>query len=130
VTRPLGVLLLLGLASGSTLLTASCAGSAAPRLPLTPAEERILRPLIEPPDRVRRLVEDGDEWFLKGIPPFRGAEPDVSLAMDCYTKARKSYLTAQGFYVSPQPVPPPLLDRVNETVARIAVLIKRQRALR
>jgi len=113
------------------LVLASCARSSpSPDLPLTPEEQRILRPMTDPPDRVRRLVEEGDEWFLKGIPPFRGAEPDVSLAMDCYTKARKSYLTAQGLYVSPQPVPPPLLDRVNETVARIAVLIRRQRAAR
>jgi hypothetical protein len=112
------------------LLLAACSGGSVPSVRLTPDEERILRPLIDPPDRVRKLVEDGDRLFLKGIPPFRGAEPDTALAMDCYTKARTAYLTAQGLYASPQPVPPPLLDRVNETVARLAVLIKRQRASR
>ena len=107
---------------------AACAGSPAPAVPLTPDEERILRPLVDPPDRVRSLVEDGDRLFLKGIPPYRGSEPDATLAMECYRKARTSYLTAQGLYVSPAPVPPPLLDRVNECVLRIAVLIKRQRS--
>jgi hypothetical protein len=112
------------------LLLAGCAGAPAASVPLTPEEERILRPLTNPPDRVRSLVEDGDRLFLKGIPSFRGPEPDAALAMDCYTRARTAYLTAQGLYVSPQPVPPPLLDRVNETVARIAVLIRRQRSPR
>lgn len=112
------------------LLLAGCAGGAVSTVPLTPDEQRILRPLTDPPDRVRRLVEDGDRLFLKGIAPFRGPEPDTALAMECYTKARTSYLTAQGLYLSPQPVPPPLLDRVNETVARIAALIKRQRGAR
>jgi hypothetical protein len=112
------------------LLLASCSSGSAPQVALTPDEERILRPLTNPPDRVRRLVEDGDQLFLKGIEPFRGRELDTALAMECYTKARTAYLTAQGLYVSPQPVPPPLLDRVNETVARLAILIKRQRASR
>jgi len=116
------------IAAVALLALASCAGRPAANVPLTPEEERILRPLANPPDRVRSLVEDGDQLFRKGIPPFRGPEPDVSLAMDCYTKARTAYLTAQGLYVSPSPVPPPLLDRVNETVARIAVLIRRQRS--
>ena len=114
----------------AVLFLAACSSGSAPDVRLTPEEERILRPLTDPPDRVRKLVEEGDALFLKGIPPFRGAEPDVRLAMDCYTKARTAYLTAQGQYASPQPVPPPLLDRVNETVARLAILIKRQRALR
>lgn len=117
--RPLALLLLVG-----------CAGAPASTVPLTPDEQRILRPLIDPPDRVRRLMEEGDQLFLKGISPFRGPEPDTRLAMECYTKARTSYLTAHGLYLSPQPVPPPLLDRVNETVARIAALIKRQRGSR
>ena len=112
------------------LLLASCSSGSAPQVALTPDEERILRPLIDPPDRVRQLVADGDRLFIKGIPAFRGSEPDTASAMDCYTKARTSYLTAQGMYASPQPVPPPLLDRVNETVARLAVLIKRQRSTR
>jgi len=110
------------------LLLAGCAAAPAASVPLTPDEERILRPLTNPPDRIRSLVEDGDRLFVKGIPPFRGPEPDVTQAMDCYTKARTAYLTAQGLYVSPQPVPPPLLDRVNECVSRIAVLIRRQRS--
>jgi hypothetical protein len=112
------------------LLIAGCAGAPAATVPLTADEQRILRPLTDPPDRVRRLVDEGDQLVLKGIPPFRGPEPDTALAMECYTKARTSYLTAQGLYLSPQPVPPPLLDRVNETVARIAVLIRRQRGTR
>jgi hypothetical protein len=119
VIRPLALLLLAG-----------CSAAPAAAVPLTPEEERILRPLVDPPDRVRRLVEDGDRLFIKGIAPFRGPEPDTALAMECYTKARTSYLTAQGLYGSPSPVPPPLLDRVNETVARLAVLIKRQRSSR
>jgi hypothetical protein len=110
------------------LILASCAGGSGGAVRLTPEEERVLRPLIDPPDRVRRLVEDGDQLFRKGIEPFRGPEPDATLAMDCYTKARTAYLTAQGLYLSPSPVPPPLLDRVNETVARLAILIKRQRS--
>jgi hypothetical protein len=112
------------------LLLVGCAAAPTASVPLTPEEARILRPLTNPPDRVRSLVEDGDRLFLKGIAPFRGPEPDAALAMDCYTKARTAYLTAQGLYGSPQPVPPPLLDRVNETVARIALLIKRQRSPR
>ena len=112
------------------LLLAACASGSAPSISLTPEEERILRPLTNPPDRVRRLVEDGDQLFLKGIEPFRGHDLDTAVAMDCYTKARTAYLTAQGLYASPQPVPPPLLDRVNETVARLTILIKRQRASR
>lgn len=112
------------------LVLGSCSAGSAPEVRLSPDEERILRPLTDPPDRVRRLVEEGDALFVKGIPPFRGPEPDVKLAMDCYTRARTAYLTAQGTYVSPQPVPPPLLDRVNETVARIAALIRRQRSSR
>ncbi len=112
------------------LLLASCASGSAPSVGLTPEEERILRPLTRPPDRVRDLVEEGDALFRKGIPAYRGPEPDTTLAMDCYTKARKSYLTAQALYLSPEPVPPPLQERVNETVTRIAVLIKRQRSQR
>jgi len=111
------------------LLLAGCAAAPA-AVPLTPEEERILRPLTDPPDRVRSLVEDGDRLFIQGLGPFRGPEPDTARAMECYTKARTAYLTAQGLYRSPAPVPPPLLDRVNETVARIALLIKRQRGSR
>jgi len=112
------------------LLLVSCSSSSVPNVSLTPEEERILRPLVDPTNRVRKLVEDGDQLFMKGIEPFRGRELDTALAMECYTKARTAYLTAQGLYASPQPVPPPLLDRVNETVARLAILIKRQRASR
>lgn len=118
------------LAACALLVLASCAGGSAGTLPLTPEEERILRPLTDPPDRVRTLVEEGDRFFRNGLAPFRGPEPEVSVAMDCYTKARTAYLTAQGLYASPQPVPPPLLDRVNETVARLVILIRRQRGAR
>ena len=119
------------------LLPAACASGSAGNVRLTSEEERILRPLGDPPDAVRRLVADGDQKFLQGIPPFRRSDPEtgadwpseVKTALDCYTKARESYLAAQGKYL-PGPVPPPLLDRGNESLARIAVLIKRRRAIR
>lgn len=122
-------------AASFLLLLASCAGSSAGNVRLTAEEERILRPLGDPPDAVRRLVAEGDQMFLKGIPPFRRSDPETGsdwtreakVALDCYTQARESYLAAQGKYL-PGPVPPPLLDRGNETVARIALLIKRQRS--
>jgi len=115
-------------------LSACSGGPSARNIRLTPEEERILRPLAEPPDRVRRLVAEGDELFLQGIPPFRASDPETGadwarelpVAMDCYTRARRAYLTAQSEYPSPQPVPPPLLDRVRECVMRIAALSKRQ----
>ncbi len=117
------------------LFAVSCAGGSAGNVRLTPEEERILRPLGDPPDAVRRLVAEGDQKFLEGIPPFRRSDPEtgadwpreVKVALDCYTRARESYLAAQGKYL-PGPVPPPLLDRGNECVARIAVLLKRQRS--
>ena len=119
------------------VLLAGCAGGSAGNVRLTPEEERILRPLGDPPDVIRRLVAEGDQKFLQGIPPFRRSDPEtgadwqseVKVALDCYQKARASYLAAQGKYL-PGPVPPPLLDRGNETVARIALLLKRQRSSR
>ena len=119
------------------LVPAACASGSAGNVRLTPEEERILRPLGDPPDAVRRLVAEGDQKFLQGIPPFRRSDPETGAdwqgeakaALDCFTKARESYLAAQGKYL-PGPVPPPLLDRGNETLARIAVLIKRQRSSR
>jgi len=119
------------------LLPAACASGSAGNVRLTPEEERILRPLGDPPDAVRRLVAEGDQKFLEGIPPFRRSDPETGsdwqseakVAHECFTKARESYLAAQGKYL-PGPVPPPLLDRGNETLARIAVLIKRRRSSR
>lgn len=119
------------------LALTACAGpSGARNVRLTPEEERILRPIPDPPDRVRRLVEQGDEMFLQGIPPYRRIDPEsnpdwtsqVTSALDCYTRARSSYLAAQGEFPSPQPVPPPLLDRVRECVLRIAALQKQRHA--
>jgi hypothetical protein len=118
------------------LLAAGCAGGSAGNVRLTAEEERILRPLGDPPDAVRRLVADGDQKFLEGIPPFRRSDPEtgadwqneVKVALACYQKARESYLAAQGKYL-PGPVPPPLLDRGNESLARIAILLKRQRSV-
>lgn len=118
------------------MLLSACAGGSAGNVRLTPQEERILRPLGAPPDRIRRLVDEGDQLFLKGIPHYRKSDPEtgsdwpeeVAAAFDLYTRARKSYLAAQGEY-SGMSVPPPLLDRVNECVARIAVLDKRRRSL-
>ncbi|MBI3855840.1 MAG: hypothetical protein HY293_09145 [Planctomycetes bacterium] len=124
------------LLAAAALCAAGCAAPSAGHVRLTPEEERILRPLADPPERIRRLVEEGDQQFLKGIPPLRASDPEtgsdwprnLSEALECYTKARSSYLAAQGQYASPQPVPPPLLDRVNETVQRIALLNKRRHA--
>ena len=118
-------------------MVAGCAGGSAGNVRLTPEEERILRPLGDPPDAIRRLVAEGDQKFLQGIPPLRRSDPEtgadwqseVKVALDCYTKAREYYLAAQGKYL-PGPVPPPLLDRGNETVTRIALLLKRQRSSR
>ena len=117
------------------LFLASCAGASSARnVRLTPEEERILRPLVGPPDRVRTLVERGDDLFLQGIPSWRASDPETGAdwasnldsALDFYSRARTSYLTAQSEYVSPSPVPPPLLDRVRECVMRIAAIYKRK----
>jgi hypothetical protein len=121
-------------AAAALLALSACAGSSARNVRLTAEEERILRPLADPPDRVRRLVEEGDELFCQGIPPYRGSDPEtgsdwasqVPAALDFYSRARTAYLTAQSEYSSPQPVPPPLLDRVRECVMRIALLQRRK----
>jgi hypothetical protein len=121
--------------SALLMLLAGCAGGSAGNVRLTPQEERILRPLGDPPDKVRRLVAEGDQLFLKGIPPYRESDPEtgsdwpqkVAVAFDFYTRARASYLAAQGEY-SGLSVPPPLLDRVNECVARLATLERRRRS--
>jgi hypothetical protein len=118
-------------AAALLLLLAACsAPSSAHNVRLTPEEERVLRPLPNPPDRVRTLVEQGDEFFLKGIPSWRTADPETghdwptnaAAAKDYYARARTQYLTAQSEYASPSPVPPPLLDRVRECVMRLAAL--------
>jgi hypothetical protein len=59
------------------LLPAACASGSAGNVRLTPEEERILRPLGDPPDAVRRLVAEGDQKFLEGIPPFRRSDPET-----------------------------------------------------
>lgn len=118
------------------VLLAGCAGGSAGNVRLTAQEERILRPLGDPPDRVRRLVAEGDQLFLKGIPPYRESDPETgsdwlaktTAAHDLYTRARQSYLAAQGEFSGGMSVPPPLLDRVNECVQRLAVLEKRRRS--
>jgi hypothetical protein len=117
------------------LLLGACASGSAGNVRLTPEEERILRPLGDPPDEVRRLVAEGDQLFLQGIPPLRRSSPetgadwqsDAKVALDCYTRARNAYSAAQGKYL-PGPVPPPLLDRGNESLARMALLTKRLRS--
>lgn len=124
--KPAAALLLLLAACGTT--------SSARQVRLTPEEERTLRPMIDPPDRVRSLVEKGDDLFVQGIPAWRASDPEaggdwasnVDPALDFYSRARTAYLTAQSEYVSPSPVPPPLLDRVRECVMRIAALNRRK----
>jgi hypothetical protein len=123
-------------AAVAIVLLAGCASGSAGNVRLTAQEERILRPLGDPPDKVRRLVAEGDQYFLKGIPPWRESDPEtntdwtrnVATAFDLYTKARSNYLAAQGEF-SGFTVPPPLLDRVNECVARLAVLERRRRSV-
>lgn len=102
------------------LLLAACGSPAKPTL--SADEERILRPLPEPPDdAVRGLVDRGDGFFLRAIP-----EKDPKAALELYGKARSSYLEAQTHYSGL--VPPPLLDRVKECVNRIAALQRQKHA--
>ena len=99
------------------LLLAACGTPA--KVALTPDEERILRPVADPPEGVQRLIDRGDNYFVSAIP-----EKDPQIALGLYGKARSSYLEAQTHYSGL--VPPPLLDRVKECVNRIAAL-QRQR---
>ena len=101
------------------LLLAAC--GAPPRPPLSADEERVLRPVPDAPDEIRRYIERGDDYFVSAIP-----EKDPQTALSLYGKARTNYLEAQSRY--PSFVPPPLTDRVKECVNRIAALQRQLRA--
>jgi hypothetical protein len=96
------------------LLLAACGSP--PRPALSAEDERILRPVPDPPEGVQALVDRGDGYFVKAI-----GEP--ASALDSYARARSCYLEAQTHYSGL--VPPPLLDRVRECVTRIAALQRR-----
>ncbi len=102
------------------LLLAACSSSAP--VTLTPEDERTLRPIPDMNPDVRRLVANGDGFFVDALAPHRKGE--TVAALDLYAKARASYLEAQTHYSGI--VPQPLLDRVRECVIRIAAL-QRQR---
>ena len=106
------------------LLLASCGSP--PRATPTADEERILRPIPDATDDVRRLVDRGDALFLQALVPHR--QSDVPAALELYSKARASYLEAQTHYPSLTPVPSALLDRVRECVTRIAALQRQRHA--
>jgi len=104
------------------LLAASCASP--PAVELTEQEKTVLRPVPNPPDEVRGLVDKGDALFLQAIPAQRSG--DSVAALDFYSRARKAYLEAETHYGGFVPIPSPLLDRVRECVIRIAVLQKQR----
>lgn len=97
------------------------AACASPRPPLGPEDAHVLRPLSDPPDDVRRLVDRGDDFFVQAI-------GNPGAALDLYAKARASYLEAQTHYSGI--VPAPLLDRVKACVTRIAALQREQHRTR
>lgn len=93
------------------LLLAAC--GAPPRPALSPEDERVLRPIPDPPEGVRKLVDRGDVLFVQAI-------GDRGSALELYGKARAAYLEAQTLYSGL--IPAPLLDRVKACVHRIAQL--------
>ena len=101
----------------------------------TPEEKQLLQPLPDKtPEKVRRMVEHGDELFAQATPAYRRADAESganwetrnAMALDLYTRARESYIAAQA--ESGLKVPPPILDRSKECLNRMVALQKMKRA--
>ena len=124
--------------SAAVLLLALAACSSPHRdkdFQFTPEERQLLEPLPEKtPEKVRRMVEHGDELFAEATPAYRRSdaasgpnwETRNSMALELYTRARESYIAAQA--ESGLKVPPPILDRSKECLNRIVALQKMKRA--
>jgi len=120
----------------AAVLLAAAAGCAAPQPPLSPEEEKVLRPVEAASPTVVDYVESGDRLFRRGVAPWRASDPQAGVpdagriaeAVDYYQRARLFYLKAQVEYGGLEPVPRAILDRVKECVVRISVLEKRRHA--
>ena len=128
--------LLLELDAASALLGAGCSSASTDKdFDFTPEEKLLLQPLPDTtPQKVRSMVQRGDEFFAQATPAYRRAGPESgpnwesrnALATDLYTRARESYVAAQA--ESGLMVPPPILDRSKECLTRILALRKMKRS--
>ena len=115
-------------------LAAGCASTSDKDFQLTPEERQVLRPIPDAPEKVRRMVEHGDELFIQATPAFRRSDPDSgpnwetrnAMAVDLYTRARESYVAAQA--ESGLKVPQAILDRSRECLTRVLALQRSRRS--
>jgi hypothetical protein len=101
----------------------------------TPEEKALLQPLPDTvPQKVRTMVQHGDDLFAQATPAFRRADAESgknwetrnAMALDLYTRARESYVAAQA--ESGLKVPQPILDRSKECLMRLVALQKMKRS--